>query len=211
MRLRHHQPDIRDGRYQRLPDACTFCGDGIVNDGEQCDDGNNINDDNCRNDCTLPLPCSVVINKTVAVDDGSGGGTACDGVADGPFVESVTVDATSCVVYNICVTNTGQQVLDANGVKVDDPVLGTVNFDFGTIPVGAAPVCKQAPGVITAPNCTGGNPAGTSCTCQQVEGVNTAIISAAICEDTNQNACDHKVPTARTRPTWHASSRDLAA
>src|SRR2546427_438585 len=177
--------------------GCTFCGDGVKNgpasgpDVEECDDGNTVSGDGCEPNCKFS-PCQVNITKTVAPDDGSGGGTSCDGVADGPFVESVTVDATSCVVYNICVTNTGQQVLDANGVKVDDPVLGTVNFDFGTIPVGAAPVCKQAPGVITAPNCTGGNPAGTSCTCQQVEGVNTAIISAAICEDTNQNACDQQ-------------------
>src|SRR5258706_14805785 len=77
---------------------CTlpFCGDGIVDSGEQCDDGNNVNGDGCNNDCTAP--CSVTIAKTVAPDDGSGGGTACDGAADGLFVESVTVDETSCVV-----------------------------------------------------------------------------------------------------------------
>src|SRR5262249_28387341 len=125
------------------------------------DDGNDNNADGCRNDCTLP--CSVAIAKTVAVDDGSGGAghTACDGIPDGNFGENVTVNDTSCVVYQICVTNTGNQVLDGNGVKVSDPVLGTVNFDFGMIPVGAPPVCKLAPGVITAPTCTGG--AGASC------------------------------------------------
>ena len=30
--------------------SCTFCGDGIVNGGEQCDDGNANNDDSCRKD-----------------------------------------------------------------------------------------------------------------------------------------------------------------
>jgi cysteine-rich repeat protein len=169
--------------------SCTFCGDGILNGGEQCDDGNAVDIDACHNNCTPPSPpCSVIIAKTVAPDDGSGGGTACDGVADGPFVESVTVDQTSCVVYQICVTNTSQQVLDTNGVKVSDPVLGTVNFDFGTIAPGAT-VCKQAPSVITAPNCTGGSPAGTSCLCSDVDGVNTATITSAICENTNQDAC----------------------
>jgi hypothetical protein len=74
----------------------------------------------------------VIIAKTAAPDDGVGGGTACDGVADGPFAENVTVDQKTCVVYQICVTNTGLQVLDSNGVKVSDPVLGTVNLDFGT-------------------------------------------------------------------------------
>ncbi len=31
---------------------CTFCGDGLINGGEQCDDGNAVDSDNCRNDCT---------------------------------------------------------------------------------------------------------------------------------------------------------------
>src|SRR5262249_32842014 len=130
----------------------------------------------------------VSIAKTVAKDDGSGG-TAGDGVPDGPFVESVTVNNNTCVVYQICVTNTGNQGLDGNGVKGSDPVLGTVNFASGMVPAGALPVCELAPGVITAPTCTGGSPAGTSCICQQVQGVNTALISSAICGTTNENAC----------------------
>jgi cysteine-rich repeat protein len=152
------------------PAACTFCGDGIVNDGELCDDGNAVNTDSCGNDCTSVEACSVIIANTVAPDDGSGGGTACDGVADGPFVESVTVDQTTCVVYQICVTNTS--FLVTSDVKVSDPVLGTVNLDYGTIAPGQT-VCKQTAAVFTAPNCTGGNPTGTSCVCSEVAGVNT--------------------------------------
>jgi cysteine-rich repeat protein len=167
-------------------DNCTVCGDGHVDAGETCDDGNANNSDTCQNDCTPPQPCSVVITKTVAPDDGSGGGTACDGQADGPFVESVTVGETSCVVYQICVQNTGGQTLDTSGVTVSDPVLGSVNVNFGTIEPGQT-VCKQAPGAMTAPTCTGG--AGASCICTQVEGVNTATITSAICEGTGQNAC----------------------
>jgi cysteine-rich repeat protein len=170
------------------PAACTFCGDGIVNNGEQCDDGNAVDTDLCQNNCTPPLPCRVNIEKTVAPDDGSGGGTACDGVADGPFVENVTVDQTTCVVYQICVENTGQQNLNGNGVKVSDPVLGTVNLDYGLIAPGQT-ICKTAPGVFTAPNCTGGSPAGTSCLCSEVAGVNTAIITSAVCQASQQNAC----------------------
>jgi cysteine-rich repeat protein len=33
---------------------CTFCGDGIVNGGEVCDDGNAVNTDCCTNACALP-------------------------------------------------------------------------------------------------------------------------------------------------------------
>ena len=32
----------------------TVCGNTIIEPGEQCDDGNNFDDDTCRNDCTLP-------------------------------------------------------------------------------------------------------------------------------------------------------------
>src|SRR5262249_31293652 len=35
------------------------CGDGIVDPGEQCDDGNNIDTDDCRNDCTLQPCCAI--------------------------------------------------------------------------------------------------------------------------------------------------------
>jgi cysteine-rich repeat protein len=94
------------------------------------------------------------------------------------------------VVYQICVTK--HRSADSRwkaAFKVSDPVLGTVNFDFGTIAVGAPAVCRLAPGVVTAPTCTGGNPPGTSCVCQQVQGVNTAQVSSAICGTTNESAC----------------------
>ncbi|MCB9703543.1 MAG: lyase [Myxococcales bacterium] len=31
-----------------------FCGDGVVDPGEECDDGNNANGDGCQSNCTLP-------------------------------------------------------------------------------------------------------------------------------------------------------------
>lgn len=31
------------------------CGNGVVNEFEDCDDANSINDDNCSNFCTLPV------------------------------------------------------------------------------------------------------------------------------------------------------------
>ena len=45
------------------------CGDGQVDPGEFCDDGNDINDDDCRNDCTA---CGDgVINGGEECDDGN--------------------------------------------------------------------------------------------------------------------------------------------
>jgi hypothetical protein len=141
--------------------------------------------------CNIPgCPCQVQITKTVAPDDGSGtGNTACDGIADGPFVESVTVQPTDCVVYNICVTNsctdTDCQTLDTTGVTVSDDHLGIVTENFGEIAPGAT-VCKLVASEITsATACPGG-----VCVCQDVEGTNTAVVSSAICEDSGDNACD---------------------
>ena len=43
---------------------CTVCGDSVVNDGEQCDDGNTNNTDTCANNCTITARCgdSIVGN-----------------------------------------------------------------------------------------------------------------------------------------------------
>lgn len=36
-------------------DDCTVCGDGVMNGAEQCDDGNGVDNDSCRNNCTVPV------------------------------------------------------------------------------------------------------------------------------------------------------------
>jgi cysteine-rich repeat protein len=50
---------------------CTFCGDGEKDQSEECDDGNDINDDTCRNDCTLPICGDGVIDPGETCDDGN--------------------------------------------------------------------------------------------------------------------------------------------
>src|SRR6185369_12070903 len=78
---------------------CTYCGDGMVDAGEQCDDGNANNTDACRNDCTPqpPVCCDGVINQAGETCEPPGsdppppGGNLCrldctycgDGVTDG--------------------------------------------------------------------------------------------------------------------------------
>jgi MYXO-CTERM domain-containing protein len=48
------------GNSDTAPDACrtdcqvAVCGDGVVDTGEACDDGNSDDDDDCLSDCTLP-------------------------------------------------------------------------------------------------------------------------------------------------------------
>jgi hypothetical protein len=123
-------------------------------------------------------PCSVIIDKKVAPD------VTCDGTPDSAFVDNVVQNVGECVIYQICVTNTGSQTLNAAGVQVSDAHLGIVNLNFGTINPGAPAVCMLVPTQAPATNCPNG-----TCLCQNVIGTNTAVITSAICEESQQDAC----------------------
>jgi hypothetical protein len=157
--------------------TCSATGaDACLASGSDCDDTANV----------ACLGCSVDIDKQVALDEN------CDQTADGPFSDSVTQDANECVIYRICVSNTGDQTLDASGVTVNDAHLGIVDLNFGQIAAGADPVCMDIPVEATAAECGGptADPADDECLCTDVEGVNTAAISGAVCAVTGSNACD---------------------
>ena len=64
------------------------CGDGVLNDGEACDDGRANSDtdpDACRSDCTLPLCGDGVLDSGEGCDDGNTELEVCD-YATGPCV-----------------------------------------------------------------------------------------------------------------------------
>jgi cysteine-rich repeat protein len=49
-----------------------MCGDGVVDEGEACDDGNNINGDGCSASCTIEAYCSDgVLDIGESCDDGN--------------------------------------------------------------------------------------------------------------------------------------------
>jgi MYXO-CTERM domain-containing protein len=60
------------------------CGDGVLDDGEECDDGNGENGDGCENDCTetpvIPETCGDgVVDAGEECDDGNGeNGDGCE-------------------------------------------------------------------------------------------------------------------------------------
>jgi cysteine-rich repeat protein len=46
---------------------CTFCGDGVLNPGEGCDDHNNVAGDGCSPTCQIEGQCVLGVEKTCAV------------------------------------------------------------------------------------------------------------------------------------------------
>jgi cysteine-rich repeat protein len=77
----HCSPDCRSG---------LGCGNGIVDPGEECDDGNNVNTDDCRNDCVVNR-CGDGFVDTVAAHP-----QACDGAPQaGVGVKTVTPTETA--------------------------------------------------------------------------------------------------------------------
>jgi cysteine-rich repeat protein len=62
------------------PDDEPVCGNGVVEEGEDCDDGNTSNDDACHNDCTgCPAQTPVCGNGTVETGEECDDGNRTDG------------------------------------------------------------------------------------------------------------------------------------
>ena len=65
-----------------------MCGDGILSVGEECDDGNTIDSDGCRNDCLNARCGDGVIRTDVGTDDDT---EVCD--------DGNTSDLDDCTVH----------------------------------------------------------------------------------------------------------------
>ncbi len=64
----------RDG----VGDACTSCGNGVTDAGEECDDGNLVSCDTCDPNCTLPATCGNGFACGVEECDDGGYSADCD-------------------------------------------------------------------------------------------------------------------------------------
>lgn len=82
---------------------CTYCGDGVQNGTETCDDGNHIDTDDCRNDCTVRLhhdPTAIRFHSSGTLNDWL--------FVHGRWPIRYSVDPTNQVV--------GVRLINANGV-----------------------------------------------------------------------------------------------
>ena len=67
----------------------TECGNGSVEPGEECDDGNNVDDDLCSNLCTWVTTSSTVPANQFNIGDSIGEGEAADGTLSEAHHETV--------------------------------------------------------------------------------------------------------------------------
>ncbi len=118
---------------------CTYCGDGELDTPEQCDDGNTVNTDDCRNDCTLPRCGDGILDPGEGCDDGNlANGDGCsatctvepfcgDGIVQPALGEqcdppNVPGCDTNCHATEICtdlIDNDGDQQIDCTDDDCD--------------------------------------------------------------------------------------------
>jgi cysteine-rich repeat protein len=105
-----------------------FCGDGVTDSGEQCDDGNNINGDGCSAACVTELPPQAHITANWQLKNVAGAVTACPQGFDTAAVYSQKIDSAG---NNVGSPNIDLFDCSANTGTVDvDPALYSVWFEI---------------------------------------------------------------------------------
>lgn len=121
------------------------CGDGYIEAGEQCDDGNNIDSDGCTNQCikgSCALSCSGEPSVCIPAADGSSCGGPCAICQTG-----------ACISQCVC----GDGIVIAGGEDCDD---GNTSAGDGCSDVCVVENCHVCSG---APSTCPASPDGTVC------------------------------------------------
>src|SRR5262249_41998872 len=121
--------------------ACTTssgCGNGVVEAGEDCDDGNANNNDACRNGCVANVCGDGFVRTGVeACDDGNTSGG--DGCASDCTIESTTVSQDVGGVVLTVTNDTGTGATAAHPVVTSVGVPAATTSGTGTISRAAGP------------------------------------------------------------------------
>jgi len=113
------------------------CGNGIKENGEECDDGNNNNYDSCRNDCTLPYCGDGIKDSGEECDDGNNddydGCTNDCKIGECELVLTKTdskdpVQRGDNFYYSISLENVGKAVCTGGGVELVEHFPDEIEF-----------------------------------------------------------------------------------
>ncbi len=204
-----------------------FCGDGVTNNGEQCDDGNLVNGDGCDINCTNTTCGNGITTAGEQCDDGNlVDNDACrndctlpvtvcgDGVIQG---NEQCDDNGQCCVQ--CVITVGAGCDDGNPLSLGD-VCTAQNTCVGILPIcgngitegneqcddSSNPCCNQQTCLFQPSGfvCDDGNPLSSNDICN---GVGNCFGSLGTCGNGSLNVgedCDSSVPgTVCCDPTCH--------
>jgi hypothetical protein len=152
--------------------AAPVCGNGQTEAGEQCDDGNQVSTDTCRNDCTLPFCGDGIRDSGEQCDGESLGGATCGGCGG-----TVSCTASCTLNTNAC----------TDGICSGSETCSSCPLDcrHGGATCGNG-LCEAADGencLTCAADCRGqqgGKPASRFC-CGAAGGVNNVGCSASQC------------------------------
>jgi len=120
-------------------DDCTWtleCGNGIVQDGEECDDGNNIPGDGCENDCTVTDDSTTMITgETTETTDNSESNSESESDATLSDTETVTDSDTLTDTVSESNTTSDSATTGFNG-ELDDDGCGCTTHDNRNLGTG---------------------------------------------------------------------------
>lgn len=177
-----------------LPSACTWntwtgcvqqgsCGDGIVDPGEQCDDGNSENGDGCTNICQFNVCGDGFLNPALeSCDLGSANGTVCTANYGGVCNYCTTACSYQTVSGGFC----GDGVVQPLGGEVCDgsPPMYYYDYDVATDTVYQGSVCDTNPPT----NSPLVDPLNPNATCQVLGACNGGDNNGEVCSVTESAA-----------------------
>ncbi|HVY47071.1 MAG TPA: DUF4215 domain-containing protein [Minicystis sp.] len=178
----------------------TGCGDGIIQPGEVCDDGNDMSGDGCSADCTTveqdfacPVPGQPCVSTVVCGDGKVTGMETCD---DGNTVDGDGCSSTCDVEPGWQCSTPGQRCVAAacgDGILAGNEQCDDGNTDAGD---GCSATCKLEPGFACVTQA--GPPASVCHATVCGDGVKEGFEQ---CDDGNLVPYDGCSPTCTVEPT----------